>query len=378
MYIAALVSTLVQLAPADSISTPQNVNAPLSQQSPATAISVVPPANTNSLPSLVSPNLPLAPKDAPLLSVQVGELAGPPFPEFPFPQPPALREAILFWRTLFLQYTSEQVVIHDREHMNVVWSVIELPKDEHGAVDEQEGESLAHQIVTQLRADLQTIADDPLGLPPDHIVFKAIPDLVNWPHLADAAQRVRSQRGVADHFRAGLCRARSWMPEIITILKKEDVPTEIGALPFVESMFNPQARSSAGAAGIWQLMPATARGLGLVVKRDMDERRDVLRSTRAAVRMLKRNYAMLGTWPLAITAYNHGPYGVRRAVEQVGSNDLTELIDRYQKSTWGFASKNFYAEFLAVVDILRTDPDSFLSQLVIRRGERPALCTQSP
>lgn len=110
-------------------------------------------------------------------------------------------------------------------------------------------------------------------------------------------------------------------------------------------------------------MPATARGLGLKVSRQRDERLDVLKATRAAARMLRQNYRMLGSWPLAITAYNHGPYGVRRAVQAVGSTDLMVLIERYEKSTWGFASKNFYAEFIAALAVV-TDAEATESNTV--------------
>ena len=65
---------------------------------------------------------------------------------------------------------------------------------------------------------------------------------------------------------------------------------------------------------------------------------------------------MLGSWPLAITAYNHGCNGLRRAIALVGSADLPYLIANYQRSTWGFASKNFYAEFLAVLHIVSGQP----------------------
>ena len=147
------------------------------------------------------------------------------------------------------------------------------------------------------------------------------------------------------------------------VLVEEGVPSEIAALPFVESMFNTGARSYAGAAGIWQLMPATARGLGLKVSRADDERTDVLKATRAAAKMLRKNYQILGTWPLAITAYNHGPNGMRRAVTLVGSTDLVYLIDNYEKSTWGFASKNFYAEFVAATTVLAQQDETFAALL---------------
>ena len=85
-------------------------------------------------------------------------------------------------------------------------------------------------------------------------------------------------------------------------------------------------------------------------KRSVDNARR--ESTRAAAKMLGQNYRMLDNWPLAITGYNHGPYGVKRAVKKVGSTNLVYLIEHYKKDTWGFASKNFYAEFLAAVSIL--------------------------
>ena len=122
-------------------------------------------------------------------------------------------------------------------------------------------------------------------------------------------------------------------------------------MTFVESMFNTKAHSSAGAAGIWQIMPRTGRELGLKINKKTDERMDVMKATAAAAKLLKRNYKLLKAWPLAVTGYNHGAYGVKRAIRDVGSRDLVDLIDNYKKSTWGFASKNFYAELIAMIRI---------------------------
>jgi membrane-bound lytic murein transglycosylase D len=116
-------------------------------------------------------------------------------------------------------------------------------------------------------------------------------------------------------------------------------------------MFNTKAHSSAGAAGVWQLMPATAREFGLRVKRGKDDRLDILKATRAAAKLLARNHRMLKSWPLAVTGYNHGAYGVKRAIRKVGSRKLEDLIEHYEKRSWGFASKNFYAEFVAMIRI---------------------------
>mgnify|MGYP006271361077 CR=1 FL=1 len=270
----------------------------------------------------------------------------------PFPRPASLEGAVQFWRSIFTRYESHQTVLHDRKNMNVIWEVIPLPTDADGNVLEQQARARVRARTKALRQRLrQLAAAGTPQTPEDKILFSLVG--YDADRIAGAAKRVRAQRGVADHFRKGLQRARNWLGKIYTILDAEGVPREIVALPFVESMFNPDARSSAGAAGLWQLMPGTAGDYGLRVNRRQDERLVVPKATRAAARLLRDNYEMLGTWPLAITGYNHGPYGVRRAVNELGSRELAYLIEHYKKSTWGFASKNFYAEFLAVLDILR-------------------------
>jgi membrane-bound lytic murein transglycosylase D len=101
---------------------------------------------------------------------------------------------------------------------------------------------------------------------------------------------------------------------------------------------------------MWQFMPETGKKF-MRVDGAVDERRDPMSSTRAAARLLKQNYQILGSWPLAITAYNHGTEGIFRGVKAVESDNLVDLIRSYQSPTFGFASKNFYAEFLSVVEI---------------------------
>ncbi|RYF02785.1 MAG: lytic transglycosylase domain-containing protein [Deltaproteobacteria bacterium] len=165
--------------------------------------------------------------------------------------------------------------------------------------------------------------------------------------LRGAALRLRSQQGVADEFRRGLRRSAPQLRQIEGVLRRAGVPEEVAALPLVESMYNSRAQSAVGAVGIWQLMPKVAKELGLRVQRGHDERRDNLRATRAAAKLLRRNFRLLHSWPLAITAYNHGAYGVQKATQDCGSDDLAYLIDHYKKTSWGFSSKNFYAEFLA-------------------------------
>jgi membrane-bound lytic murein transglycosylase D len=101
---------------------------------------------------------------------------------------------------------------------------------------------------------------------------------------------------------------------------------------------------------MWQFMPATGKSY-MRVDRLIDERRDPMESTRGAAAYLDQAYGNLGSWPLAITSYNYGQAGMARAVAEIGSSNLVDLIERYNHPYWGFPPKQFYAEFLAAVEI---------------------------
>src|SRR5690606_14095471 len=133
-----------------------------------------------------------------------------------------------------------------------------------------------------------------------------------------ASESVRFQLGQADRFREGLVRSGAWSDHIASTFEKMGLPRELAALPHVESSFNPYAYSKVGAAGMWQFMRSTGRRF-LRIDATVDERLDPYRSTEAAARFHEQNYIVLGTWPLALTAYNHGPGGMKRAQEQLGT-----------------------------------------------------------
>jgi membrane-bound lytic murein transglycosylase D len=128
------------------------------------------------------------------------------------------------------------------------------------------------------------------------------------------------------------------------------LPWEISRLPLVESSFDYNAYSSAGAAGIWQFIRSTGRRY-LRISAAIDERRDPIVASQAAAQYLLNSYEKLGSWPLAITSYNHGLAGIMRAVKSTGSKDLSVIIDRYESRTFGFASQNFYCEFVAALEV---------------------------
>ena len=162
--------------------------------------------------------------------------------------------------------------------------------------------------------------------------------------------RVKAQRGVKERTAAGLKRSNRYIAQMQQIFRERGLPVELTYLPLIESSFNINARSHAGALGMWQFMPATGRQY-MQVNRAIDERRDPIESTRAAASFLKQAYELLGKWPLAITAYNFGPAGMARAVAEVGSDNLVDVIQKYNHPHFGYPPKNFYAEFLAAVEI---------------------------
>jgi membrane-bound lytic murein transglycosylase D len=140
-----------------------------------------------------------------------------------------------------------------------------------------------------------------------------IPDLVDNP-LVDNQTDWYSSR--PDYIGRTTARASRYLYHVVEELEKRNMPTELALLPIVESAFNPQAYSSAKAAGMWQFIPST--GLDFNLKQNMfrDERRSVLASTDAALTYLQRLYDMFGDWQLALAAYNWGEGSVQRAIKK--------------------------------------------------------------
>jgi membrane-bound lytic murein transglycosylase D len=237
---------------------------------------------------------------------------------------PGLEGAVAFWKQIFTRYGAADVVFFDPFDHGKIYSVLRVPDTDEARV-----------LVERERARIVVNHD-----------------------LNEEDGRVKTQRGVKEQFVSGLKISGRYMAQMRQIFRDEGLPVELAYLPLVESSFNVRARSSAGAVGMWQFMPETGKKF-LRITDTVDERRDPLASTRAAARLLSENRKLLGNWPLAVTAYNHGTEGIFRAIDVLGTRDLVEIIRRYQSPTFGFASKNFYAEFVAAVDIARNSEAHF-------------------
>ena len=258
-----------------------------------------------------------------------------------FPLLPGLESAVEFWKKVFTEYSTSQLVYFDPLDMSKIYEVVDAGEDSRTPeyIDsERERIAAAHGV------DLE---------------------------------RVRAQRGIKERTAAGLKRAGRHIVQMQQIFKDRGLPIELTYLPIVESSYDINARSNVGALGMWQFMRTTGRQY-MRVDKSIDERRDPLESTRAAASFLQQSYDTLGNWPLAITAYNFGPGGMSRAVAAIESDNLVDLIRNYSHPYWGFAPKNFYAEFLAAVEVgknvnqyfpeLQLDPPLAIQEIELKRS----------
>ncbi|HYD78053.1 transglycosylase SLT domain-containing protein [Ramlibacter sp.] len=156
-------------------------------------------------------------------------------------------------------------------------------------------------------------------------------------------------------------RSRKYLFHIVEELERRGMPSELALLPYIESAFNPQAVSSARAAGMWQFMPATGRDYDLRQNFFRDDRRNVLASTRAALDYLQRLYGMFGDWHLALAAYNWGEGSVSRAI---AANKRRGLGTRYVDLKMPAETRNYVPKLLAVKNII-SDPDKFRAELPV-------------
>ena len=262
----------------------------------------------------------------------------------PFPRPAELEPNVRFWIRIYSDVPISAGLIHDSVHLDVVYEVLHFPE----GLSSRARERRIDQAKKQTRAILRHLAKGKRrDLSADEArVLGRWPEGVKNETLERAAGRLRFQRGLADQFHQGLVRSGHWSALIERVLEEHDVPRELVALPHVESSYIPRAYSRVGAAGIWQFTRATGRSY-MRVDHVVDERLDPYISTVAAARLLEQNYRVTGSWPLAVTAYNHGASGVRRAIRKLGTHDIGVIANNYKSRSFGFASRNFYAEFLA-------------------------------
>ncbi|MCO6411691.1 MAG: transglycosylase SLT domain-containing protein [Thiogranum sp.] len=280
-------------------------------------------------------------------------------------RPAALQPAITFWTRVYSEVDSLAGYVHDNRNLEVVYETLKFNWYDSAQVQERQ----IAQAVQRHREALQALSGGKRKDLTAHEqkVLALWGDKASAANLKAAADRLRFQRGQADRIREGVIRSGAWEKRIRKALQDAGLPQELAALPYVESSYDPNVQSHAGAVGLWQFTHFTGSHY-LRVDNVVDERVDPVKSTDGAVRLLQRYYSRLRSWPLTITAYNHGLSGVRRAVQETGSRDIGDIVRRYKGPRFGFASRNYYAAFLAVSDVTR-NAEKYFGPLDRQQGE---------
>ncbi len=264
--------------------------------------------------------------------------------------PPEMKGRVSFWIKIYGVYDSKKVLLHDREDPSIVYRVVDISECRSDSEVNRKVALARAEVLSELKKLSGSVSFRKLSDEERRIYSEFERNGISHLILEYAsAGRIRAQRGLKDEFREAVKRSGRYLPLMEAVFLKRDLPWELTRLAFVESLFDPKAVSRVGAAGIWQFMPYTARRF-MRVDEFVDERFDPIKSSAAAAELLLLNYKKLGSWPLAITAYNHGAYGVNTARTRAGTSDIISIVEeKADMGVFGFASRNFYAEFLAAL-----------------------------
>lgn len=280
-----------------------------------------------------------------------------------------------FWFLIYTQFESSSVVLHDKNNLSLIYKVLDfsalvekgLPANTRYVLQQK----IANEKEDELRADLAALARDPFSLTPES---KKIYHLLKQANIRVPVGRVerkdfflklrdnlRTQTGQKDFIRAGIKRSLVYQPFLKKYFKDRNLPTELLAVPFLESSFNPRAHSKANALGVWQFMPLIASYY--VPKRSLhiDYRSNVGVSSLSASWLMSENIKIMKSWDLAVTAYNSGTKHLLKTKRELASANvsLEAIIKHSDSQHFGFASKNFYSEFLALAHTLAYEEELF-------------------
>lgn len=265
-----------------------------------------------------------------------------------FPRPASIEPNIKFWTDVFAYYSERDFVIHDKDDLWKIYQVFHVPG--YGSPTGDDIQWANTYLKTKYADILNRLAT---GHQPATYEEQRVANLFKGarsPNYAAAAQNLRVQQGMAERFRESLVRAQLYLPRIQGVFRSFGLPEGLALLPTVESGFRLYARSKCGAMGLWQFTRSTGKEY-MTVNGWRDDRLDPSRATEAAAQLLQHNHELLGSWPLAITAYNYGTGGMMQAVEATGGGDYCQILRRWDGPRFGFASKNYYSEFLAALQV---------------------------
>lgn len=258
--------------------------------------------------------------------------------------PSGLDVEVKFWESIFSKYSPSQCVFHDKDNLQQIYTVVKLSGSK--AVDRKTLKKYSDAIQNGL---LHLSGGGQPRTKLERKIVAATDINQRFPaYYRYSMNNFRCQRGV--DLAPSIARSTKYVNYVRKTLAKNGLPEDLAYLPHLESGYIANARSRAGALGLWQFMPQTAKMWGLKVSRKHDERTDVWKSTDAASRHFIELFKKAGSWPLAITAYNYGINGTMRAIQQYGSDYLT-IRKKHETAIFGFAAKNYFPSFVAARNI---------------------------
>ena len=284
-----------------------------------------------------------------------------------FKIPPYFRERVVFWAQIYTQFTTEQVLIHDKNNLAIVYDAINhapSPQSKQSKFQKARKRSrVTSQRVSRIKKSLLELGRTrrPRSKHAQELQRHLIKLKVKRPkgvsrkkYFGDLVQNIRVQTGQRDKIFQGILNASPFEDLFQRLFKTFGLPHELLAISFVESSFNPLAISKVDAKGAWQIMPFIDKKL-FPQERGIDARRNIIMSTIGAFHLLAQSFQILKRWDLTVTAYNSGTKHLIRAKRKFRKKkniDLAYILQNYRSSHLGFASKNFFSEFLALVYIL--------------------------
>ncbi|NCA89051.1 MAG: LysM peptidoglycan-binding domain-containing protein [Gammaproteobacteria bacterium] len=279
-----------------------------------------------------------------------------------FPVPPGIEDNVEFWRKVYGEMDRSQVVIHDNQYMGAIYEVVEVPAAYRGSGESRRAFVKGKQQEYQDRLatlERKLVSGESLTAA-DRELQSKLEAVGGRNAVFGASERVRTQQGMRERFRSGMEISGRYDAAFRETFRKHGVPEDLAFLPHVESSFQSRARSGVGAAGLWQFMPATGRIYDLQVDHHMDERMDPMLACEGAARYLAAAHKKLGSWPLAITSYNHGQGGMAKAKSLHGA-DIGKIVQNYKGEAFGFDSRNFYSQFVAAREVAG-NPDKYFPE----------------
>jgi membrane-bound lytic murein transglycosylase D len=284
--------------------------------------------------------------------------------DFKFPK--ELRDRVRFWYMVYTQHDSSHSVLHDIKNLGIIYDVINFKELKKSGLNKNTRYSLQNKamrgIVKTYKKAFKLLEKKDCNLEKCQTILRSlkksnlsIPKSSSKRRLffKELSNNLRTQTGQKDHILQGLKNLEGYTETIEILFKSFQLPHELLAISFLESSFNIHAKSKVGATGPWQFMNVIGRHF-FNMNKFADQRKSAVLSTAGALHLLAQNIKIMKSWDLAVNAYNSGTGLLRRGVKTLKARGfktprVSHLIDHFKHPNWGFAAKNFYSEFLALV-----------------------------